>query len=88
MDFKGIFGKPRELVTDSIKRLCKTIIKKHDVSGTSASSGTHKTAPTKVILMGSNGVANPNGMDDIRPWKERESLLFASPSPLTNIMKW
>lgn len=76
MDFKGIFGKPRELVTDSIKRVCKTIQKNYDVSGTSASSGTHKTAHTKVILMGSNGVANPNGMDDIRPRKERALISF------------
>jgi len=59
MTFSGVYGKPRRLVTDSLKKSCDAI---------------HALKPAKsmkVILMGSVGVANPNGMDDVRPWFER-----------------
>lgn len=57
MDFKGIWGKPHRLVTDATKRLTNAM---KEVSPNS-----------KYILMNSNGVANPNGQDDKRPWYER-----------------
>ena len=55
-------GQPRKLCTDAIKRVCEVI-----------KAGGN---PTKVVLMGSNGVANPNGMDDVRPFLERALLSF------------
>lgn len=60
MDFKGLWGKPRRLVTDATKRLTGAI--------------TAKEPSSKFILMGSNGVANPNGQDDKRPALERALL--------------
>ncbi len=57
MTFKGMYGQPRKLCTDAIKRVCEVI-----------QAGEN---PTKVVLMGSNGVANPNGMDNVRPFGER-----------------
>lgn len=62
MNFKGLFGHPRYLVTDVARRL------------TSAMSETSKGKSTKFILMNSDGVANPNGVDDIRPVPERVIL--------------
>ena len=59
MTFKGMYGKPRRLVTDSIKRVCNVI------------ESVEHSKPIRVVLMGSNGVANPNGMDDRRPCGER-----------------
>lgn len=58
MTMKGIYGKPRMLVKDSIKRVCNTAKK-------------IQPGQTKVILMGSNGVSHPDGTDDIRPIGER-----------------
>jgi NAD(P)H-binding len=55
---KGIWGHPRKLVTDSVKLL-------------TSSMGDRKT---KFILMGSDGVANPNGQDNKRPFMERMTL--------------
>jgi nucleoside-diphosphate-sugar epimerase len=57
MDFKGLWGKPRRLVTDATKRLTDAI--------------KTKAPSSKFILMGSNGVANPNGQDDKRSALER-----------------
>jgi nucleoside-diphosphate-sugar epimerase len=59
MTTRGMFGHPRKLVKDSIKRVCDTVKK------------IEPSQPTKIILMGSNGVANPDGSDDIRPMGER-----------------
>ena len=57
MTFKGMFGKPRQLVKDAVERLT-----------------TAMPADTKFILMGSNGVANPNGQDP--PRSTLESAVF------------
>jgi putative NADH-flavin reductase len=57
MDFKGLWGKPRRLVTDATKRLTDAI--------------KTKAPSSKFILMGTNGVANPNGQDDKRSALER-----------------
>jgi nucleoside-diphosphate-sugar epimerase len=62
MNFKGMYRKPRKLVTDSVKKVCKAV------------QNVHSGNPVKVILMGSNGVANPNGEDDVRPMNERALL--------------
>lgn len=59
LSMKGIYGQPRRLVVDAIERVCKTI----KVIGPSK--------PVKVILMGSDGVANPDGKDDKRTLIER-----------------
>jgi len=57
--FKGIYGKPRRLVTDAVKRL------------TSAIESTSSKQKIKFILMGSDGVSNPSGTDDQRSLTER-----------------
>lgn len=59
MDFKGIYGNPRKLVTNAVERLTTAI---------------GENQKTKFILMGSNGVSNPNGDDDTRPFIERAIL--------------
>lgn len=59
MSFKGIYGKPHKLVTDSVKKVCHAI------------SSLHPSQPKKVILMNSIGVAHPDGTDDPRPMNER-----------------
>ena len=46
LNFKGLFGHPRRLVTDSVKRLCKAIEK------------THPTTPVKFVLMNTSGNRN------------------------------
>ena len=59
LDFNGLWGKKdRNLVTDAAKRLT-----------TAMKDTTSKTS--KFILMGSDGVANPNGQDDNRTLGER-----------------
>jgi len=65
MSFSGIFGHPRRLVTEATKRLTMAAAASHGRTGD----------PPKFILMGSNGVANPNGMDEVRPMSER-TILF------------
>lgn len=62
MTFKGMCGKPRKLVTDSLKKAVKAI------------QDLQPSKPVKVILMSSNGVNNPNGQDNLRPWGERAVL--------------
>lgn len=59
MTFKGLFGRPRKLITKAVEKSCKTI------------EELQSSKPAKFILMGSNGVANPNGTDDRRPLSER-----------------
>ena len=66
LTFKGVYGKPRQLVTDSIKRACKVV----------QEMSIQPSKPIKVVLMGSNGVVNPNGMDNVRPFAERALLSF------------
>ena len=61
-DFKGIWGHPRKLVTETVRRLTTAI----------------NTQNTKFIIMGSSGVANPNGSDDVRPFSERLILTLLS----------
>lgn len=61
MTFRGIWGKPRRLVTDAVQRL------------TSAMATTNGNA--KFILMGSDGVSHPDGItDDKRSVGERTIL--------------
>ena len=64
MSMKGLFMPPRKLVTEAVKRLTKAI------------ENTNKDSnnPTKFILMGSDGVANPLGGDDTRSFGERTVL--------------
>eukprot|EP00553_Chaetoceros_curvisetus_P014531 CAMPEP_0204644036 /NCGR_PEP_ID=MMETSP0718-20130828/1170_1 /ASSEMBLY_ACC=CAM_ASM_000674 /TAXON_ID=230516 /ORGANISM="Chaetoceros curvisetus" /LENGTH=247 /DNA_ID=CAMNT_0051665459 /DNA_START=367 /DNA_END=1110 /DNA_ORIENTATION=+ len=64
MTMKGVFGKPRRLVTDAVSRVCGTISKTKQES----------SQPVKLILMSSNGVAHPEGTDDVRSRTERMIL--------------
>ena len=59
MDLQGLWGKPRKLVTEAVKRLTTAI----------------GNEQTKFVLMGSNGVPNPNGKDNMRRFSER--FIFA-----------
>ena len=69
MSFKGLFCPPRRLVTDATKRLCQAI---EATDNNEQSSADYR--PTKFILMGSDGVANPKGGDDKRKFSERVVL--------------
>lgn len=63
LTFKGMYGAPRKLVTESIQRLTNA------VEATKSSANGKKS---KVILMGSDGVSHPdNSTDDKRVFKER-----------------
>jgi len=70
MTFRGVYGKPRRLVRDSIKRVHETLQSLQSSSSQSSSS----PSPTKMILMGTKGVANPDGSEDVRPLDERIAL--------------
>jgi nucleoside-diphosphate-sugar epimerase len=59
MTMKGIFGEPKMLVTDSVQRICNAV------------KQSHLSRPTKFILMGTNGAANPDGSEEARPLGER-----------------
>lgn len=61
MTLKGVFGGPRRLVTDSVKRLCQAI--------------TALKQPTKVVLMNTGGVVDPEH-DPRRSLAERLVLLL------------
>ncbi|KAL7533362.1 hypothetical protein ACHAXR_005182 [Thalassiosira sp. AJA248-18] len=65
MSFRGLFFPPRRLVTDAAKRLCQAI---------EATNESPSDKPTKFILMGSDGVANPAGGDDKRRRSERAAF--------------
>ena len=68
MTFKGMYGNPRKLVTDSIRRLTNAI------EATKSSTPFHGKN-MRVILMGSDGVTHPDGTtDDKRPLSERVVL--------------
>ena len=69
LTFQGIFGKPRRLVTDAVKRMC------HAIETNQTSEEGEESKKVKFILMGSDGVANPKGQDDRRSCGER-FLLF------------
>jgi len=58
LDFKGMFGNPRKLCTDAVRRLCMAIEKNNSAKS------------TKLILMSSVGIQNPN-LDLKRRWPER-----------------
>jgi nucleoside-diphosphate-sugar epimerase len=60
VDLRGIWGQPRNLVTESVQKLIEAIQK--------------SAAKKKFILMGSDGVANPAGTDDSRSFAERTIL--------------
>ena len=60
LTMKGIYGKPRKVVRDSIKRVCDIIQKEQN-----------SPESKKLILMGSEGVANPDGSDDVRSIGDR-----------------
>jgi NAD(P)-dependent dehydrogenase (short-subunit alcohol dehydrogenase family) len=61
LTLKGLFLPPRRLVRAAATRLCQAIEATNETSD----------APTKFILMGSDGVANPSGGDDKRRRSER-----------------
>lgn len=61
LDFKGLFGHPRKLVTEATQRLTAAL----------QSSSTSSEKKQKFLLMNSDGVAHPAGTDNLRPWSER-----------------
>jgi nucleoside-diphosphate-sugar epimerase len=65
LDFKGIYGQPRMMVTESAKKLTAAMEK-------TKTAGEKKKQ--KFILMGSDGVAHPAGTDDMRSLTERTIL--------------
>lgn len=67
MTFKGMFGHPKKLVSDVVQRVYSTVHKKKQKKGEEGGG----KMPSKFILMSSDGVANPNGQDDQRPFGER-----------------
>ncbi len=60
MTMKGIYGEPRSLVTDSVKRVHRSI-----------SNTIQPSQPVKFILMNTAGAAHPGGKDDDRTRFER-----------------
>jgi len=58
-DIKGIFGPPRDLVTQAVSRLCGAI------------AASQSSAPVKFILMSSVSVHHPGGLDVRRGWAEK-----------------
>jgi len=70
LTFQGVFGKPRRLVTDAVKRMC------HAIETNQSREQEETKTPVKFILMGSDGVANPNGSDDKRTIGERIVLFL------------
>lgn len=68
LDWQGMYGHPRYLVTDATKRLTAALARHHRGDDDDASS-----AKKKFVLMGSDGVAWP-GHDDLRPFFERVIL--------------
>jgi putative NADH-flavin reductase len=65
LDFKGIWGQPRMMVTESVQKLTAAMQK------TKTGPGKKKQ---KFILMGSDGVAHLAGTDDLRSFTERTIL--------------
>ena len=61
LDFKGMFGEPKQLCTDATRRLCDAI------------ASNKPTEPTKFILMNTVGVRNPD-LAEKRTWYERGLL--------------
>jgi nucleoside-diphosphate-sugar epimerase len=59
---QGVFGKPRDLVTRSVERVCR------------AAEDLRPAQPVKLILMSSVSVNRPGGMDTRRRWLERAAL--------------
>lgn len=66
ISFKGIYGKPRKLVTDASRRLFTAI---------EANQTENQDKKTKFVLMGTEGVPNPAGGDNPRTRIER-SIIF------------
>lgn len=61
MDFKGMFGEPKDLCTEATRRLCNAI------------ENSRPARTTKFILMNTVGVEDP-GLDEQRAWHERALL--------------
>jgi len=72
LDFRGIFGQPRRLVTDATRRLTAAM---NEVAQKGGDDGVPTTKKKKFVLMGSEGVVDPAGTDDVRPFTER-AILF------------
>lgn len=66
MTFSGIFGHPRNLVVEALKKTCEAIIKMKAETKSSEDSG-----KMKLVLMGTVGVPHPEGSDNIRTLSER-----------------
>jgi nucleoside-diphosphate-sugar epimerase len=82
LSFEGVFGHPRRLVRDSVTRLSEAMIR-----AAKDSSGKGQSSTPKLIVMGTVGVANPDGTDDPRRFFDRMLLkifLYALPPHIDN----
>uniref|UniRef100_A0A7S1GHY0 NAD(P)-binding domain-containing protein n=1 Tax=Cyclophora tenuis TaxID=216820 RepID=A0A7S1GHY0_CYCTE len=71
--FSGVWGKPYKLVTDAIQRVCEATIanQKLETATTTKRTTTTTTTPTKVVLLGTVLVPNPNGQEPKRSFFDR-----------------
>lgn len=74
--FQGMFGNPRRLVTDAVKRLHESIEANHSEGVEDTAKEEKAKDKTKFILMGTVAVSNPSGGDDKRTFGERVILLL------------
>lgn len=72
LTFHGIFGHPRQLVTDATKRLCNAI----EANNQKNQGEKDSKKKVKFILMGTVAVPNPTGEDDKRTRGERFVLFL------------
>jgi uncharacterized protein YbjT (DUF2867 family) len=62
LNFRGVFGPPRDLVTRTVARVCRGI------------EALRPAAPVKLVLMSSVSVHRPGGIDTIRGTREKAFL--------------
>lgn len=62
ISLKGVFGPPRDLVTQATTRLCRAI------------QALRPAAPIRLVLMSSVSVNRPHGLDTGRSWRDRVLL--------------
>ena len=68
MTLSGMYGHPRQLVTDMTKLVTQAMIRTTNTITTSSTTNTNTKTKKKFILMSSDGVQNPRGTDDIRTY--------------------
>jgi nucleoside-diphosphate-sugar epimerase len=73
LDFQGMYGyQSRHLVLNATRRLTTALLQKEKINDDKNTSSFSKAK--RFILMNTEGVVNPAGTDDIRPFSERVLL--------------